>query len=113
MAGAAIERDRFDGAMRDQQDRATGRLIDAARLHADEAVFDQIEPSDTVVVAEFVEPRQDRRRRQSHAVDRNSIALGKTDGDRGRMIGRIHRRNGALINDRRRFDRRILQHFSF
>jgi hypothetical protein len=37
------------------QDRAAGRLVHAARLHADEAVLDQVEPADAVVAAEIVE----------------------------------------------------------
>jgi hypothetical protein len=48
-------------AMRLQQDRAAGRLVDAAGLHADEAVFDEVEPADAVLAAQLVEPRQDRR----------------------------------------------------
>ena len=58
MRGAAVERDRFDGAMRGEQDRPARRLVHAARLHADEAVLDEIEPADAIVVAELVERGQ-------------------------------------------------------
>src|SRR5262245_53551002 len=46
MAGAAIERDAFDTAMGGMKDRAARCLIDAAALHADEPVLDQIEAAD-------------------------------------------------------------------
>src|SRR3546814_4567015 len=40
---AAIERDAFDTAMRPRIDFAAGRFIHPARLHADEAVLDEVE----------------------------------------------------------------------
>src|SRR5215472_7330920 len=43
--GAAIQGDALDAAMRRLQDGAARRLIDAARLHADEAVLDEVEPA--------------------------------------------------------------------
>src|SRR5664280_3110368 len=42
MSRTAIERDRFDAAMRHQQNGAARRLVYAPRLHADETVFHQI-----------------------------------------------------------------------
>ena len=60
MRRAAVERDRLDAAMRRQQDGAAGRLVDAARLHADEAVLDQIDAADAVGLAERVELREQR-----------------------------------------------------
>jgi hypothetical protein len=45
------------------QDRAAGRLIDPARLHADEPVLDKVEPADTVPAADLIQPRQQCRRR--------------------------------------------------
>src|SRR4051812_37303033 len=40
--GTAVERDALDPAMRGKQDRPARRFIDAARLHPDEAIFDQV-----------------------------------------------------------------------
>ena len=57
MRRLAVERDRLDGAMRGEQDGAARRLVDAARLHADETVLDEIEPADAVGLAELVQPR--------------------------------------------------------
>src|SRR5205823_7215907 len=47
---AAVERDALDPAVRREQDRTAGRLVDPARLHADEAVLDQVEAPDAIVV---------------------------------------------------------------
>src|SRR3546814_19273439 len=43
MRRAAVERDAFDAAMRARIDFAARRFIPAARLHADEAVLDEVE----------------------------------------------------------------------
>src|SRR5439155_6266046 len=45
---ATVERDLLDAAMRRDQDGAAGRLVHAARLHADEAVLNEIEPADAM-----------------------------------------------------------------
>ena len=74
--------------MRGEQDGAARRLVHAARLHADEAVLDQIEPADAVALAELVELRQQRRRRQLLAVDRDRVARLEIDRDDGRLVGR-------------------------
>src|SRR5471030_605488 len=66
MARAAIERDRLDAAMRGMQDRAARRLIDAATLHADEAVLHQVEAADAVGLAQLIEFGEQRRRRHLH-----------------------------------------------
>ena len=56
--------------------------------------------------------REQRRRRQLLAVDADGVALLEADADLGRLVGRVHRRDGALIDDRRRFLRRVLQHLA-
>ena len=108
-----VERDRFDRTVRGEMDRAARRFVNAARFHADETVFDQIETADAVVVAEFVELREQRRGRKLVAVDGDGIALFETDLHGRRFVRRFHRRDGALIDDIRRFDVRIFEHFSF
>ena len=47
--GAAVERDRLDAPVGEEQDGAAGGLVDAAALHADEAVLDEVEAADAVV----------------------------------------------------------------
>ena len=87
-----------------------GRLVDAARLHPDEAVFDQVEAADAIVVAELVEPGQQRRRRKRLAVDRDWVAALEVDGDDRRLVRRILGRDGALVDIFGRVGRRVLQH---
>src|SRR3546814_17262228 len=55
VGGAAIERQLLDAAMRARVDRAAGGFVHPARLHADETVFDQIEPAEAVLTAELGE----------------------------------------------------------
>ena len=100
-------------AVRGEQDRAAGRLVDAARFHADEAVLDQVEAADAIVVAELVELGQQRCRRQFLAVDRDWIALVEIDRDDRRLVRRILGRNGALVNIFGRLGGRVFEHFAF
>ena len=51
----AVQRDRLHGAMGDVQHRTPGRLVDAARLQADEAVLDHVDAPDTVLAGDLVE----------------------------------------------------------
>ena len=96
------------------QDGAARRFIDAARLHADEAVLDEIEPADAIVAAEIVERGEQAspatspcRRCATGSPFLNSISID------GRLVGRVFGRDGALIDIRRRLDPRIFQHFAF
>ena len=73
----AIERDELDAPMGGKQDRAAGRFVDAAGLHADEAVLDQVEPADAIVLAELVELREEGRGRQFLAIDRDRDRRGR------------------------------------
>src|SRR3546814_15804044 len=52
--GAAVERDAFDTTMRPRIDFAAGRFIHPARLHADEAVLDEVETPDAVLAAQEI-----------------------------------------------------------
>ena len=50
----ALHRQRAQRARRFQHDRAAGRLVDAARLHADEAVLADVDAADAVGPAGLV-----------------------------------------------------------
>mgnify|MGYP003694610197 CR=1 FL=1 len=63
--------------MRGHQDRDAGRLVNAARLHPDKAVLDQIDAADAVLAAEIVELRQQIDRTVLHAVDGDRLAFLK------------------------------------
>ena len=113
MRGLAVERQRLHGAVGDGEDGAARRFIDAARLHADEAVLDQIEPADAIVMAQAVELGEKRGGRHGLAVDGDGIALQELDLDVGRLVGRILRRDGALVDVGRRLLPRVFQHLAF
>ena len=55
------------------EDGAAGGFIDAAALHADVAVFHQIDPADAVAAADFIELGQQFGRRETFAVDRDGV----------------------------------------
>src|SRR5262249_34202777 len=55
MAGAAVERDLLDAAMRGIEDGAARSLVHAARLHADKAVLHEIKPADAVRAPKLIE----------------------------------------------------------
>src|SRR5437879_5699659 len=88
MRGAAIERDALDAAMGAVQDGATRRLVDAARLHADETVLDEVEPADAMLAAERVERGEQHRRRQLLAVYGDGIATREFYLDIFRLVRR-------------------------
>ena len=77
MRRAAIQGDAFDAAMGGEQDGAAGRLIDAARLHADKTVFHQIEAADAVGLAQRVQLGQQGGGRQLLAVDGTASPFSK------------------------------------
>jgi len=95
-----------------EQDGPARGLIDAARLHANEAVFDQVETADPVVVAVLVQGGQQGRRAHGLAVDRDGVALFEADGDDGGDVRRVFRRQGALVHELGGLDRRVLQHLA-
>src|SRR5690606_33937149 len=98
--------------MRRKQNGAARSFINAARLHTDKAVFDEIDPSNPVVTAQVVEPRQQGCRRQSFPVDRDRITLGETDRDDGWLIRSFFRRYGALVDVVWRLDVGILKNLA-
>ena len=95
-----------------EQDRAARRLVHAARLHADKAVLDEVDAADAVGLAERVQFGEQRGRRKFLAVDADGIASLEADANVGRPVRRIHRGDRALIDDRRRFQGRVLQHLA-
>jgi len=60
-----IQRERFELADGEHDERAAGSFVAAARLHADEAIFHQIDAADAVLRADGVERFQPVRRPSS------------------------------------------------
>ena len=92
-----------------QQHRAAGRLVDAARLEADEAVLHQVHASDAVRAAELVEPGEEGRRRERRAVHRHRVAGLEGDLHHGGGIGGIFGRNRAGVDVGGRLGRGVFE----
>ena len=104
---AAIERDRSDRAVRRQQHCAWP--VHPARLHADEAVLDQIDAADAVGAGQLVQAREQDGRGQRFAVDRDRIATLEGELDVGRLVRRILGRHGPAVHARVRLLPGILE----
>ena len=107
-----LEVEREDGQQLRQQHRAARRFVNAARLHANKAVFNQIEAPDAIVAPQRVKAREQRGRRQAFAVNGNCIAGFKADLNMGRLIRGVFGRCGALLDE---FGARrgwVFQHFA-
>ena len=113
MRRAAVEGDRFNAPVAFQHDRAAGRFIDAARLHADIAPFDEVQPPDAMFAAKLIQRGQHPGGGKRLSVQRDRIALLIADLDIFRRIGRVFRVDGALIDIIRRHLRRVFQHLAF
>ena len=90
----------FDRAVRRQQHGAARRLVDPTRLHAHEAVLDQIDAADAVGAGQLVEAREQGRRRQRFAVDRDRIAPLEGELEVSRLVRRILGRHRPAIHAR-------------
>ena len=68
--------------------------------------------ADAVVAPQVVERGEKRCRRQLFAVETRQVALHEAERDVGRLVGRLHRRDRALVDVRWRLVRWILQHLA-
>src|SRR3546814_3466091 len=75
--------------MRPRIDFAAGRFIHPARLHADEAVLDEVETPDAMLAAKVVERRQQSGGRHRLPVQRDAVAALEIDYDIFGGVGRI------------------------
>ncbi len=74
-----------------EEDSAARRFVNAARLHADETVLDQIEPANAIGLAQLVQLCQQGRRGHLHVVDGDRIALLEINRNLCHDVGRIFR----------------------
>jgi len=69
MRGLAIEAQRFQLAMRGNEQRAAGSFVGAARFDADQAIFHQVNAADAVRGGDFIQSVEQRDRAQGLSVD--------------------------------------------
>ena len=82
--------------MREVEDGAARRLIDAPILHADQPVLDDVDDADAVRAADGVQLLDDLAGLHLLAVERDGRAGLKVDGDVGGLVRRLERRNAHL-----------------
>ena len=105
----AIETERFQFAMRRQQQRAAGRLVAAARLDADEAVLDQVDAADSITRTDFVQDLD--QRRPDRARRRLPRPAAIVEFDRHLLTSSAH--PAATCPRPRRRQRRVVRIFQF
>src|SRR3569833_422222 len=105
----AIERDRFDRRARRVEHAAAGRLVDAARLHANVAVLDEVDPAYAVLAGDLVTLLSKLNQIELVAIDRDGVALDVLDLDHPRLVRRLARIARALEHLRIGFLPRILE----
>ncbi len=88
-----VHGDGFHGAVSDVEDGSSGRLIHAARFHSDEAVLDDVHPSDSVLRTDLVELHQQPGGSVLAAVDRNRDAFLEVNGDLRGSVRSLFRRD--------------------
>jgi len=88
----AIEAKRFEFAVSGDEQRASGSFVAAARLDADEAVLHQVDASDGVASANFVQQFHERYGIESLAAHRNRHAFFESNLNLLFLVGRLLRR---------------------
>ena len=109
----AVEAQRFEFAMRGDQQRAARRFVRAARFHPDQAIFDQVDASHAVRRRDFIQLFDQRHRGTLFAVHRNRRAGLESDFDVRRLVRRFFRRDDPLPHRFVRLVRGIFEHAAF
>ena len=98
MHGPTVERNALHRAVGLPQNRAARGLVIAARLHADKAVFNQIEPAHAIFSTNPVEFAQKCGRAIGYPIDGDWIATLKADGNNRRRVGCFFRCDRAPVS---------------
>ena len=113
MQHLAVKRERLHLAVGLHQDRAARGLVDAAGLHADETILDEVNAADAVLAAKLVECLQHAAGGKPLAVHGDSVALHKVDLDILGLVRRVLGGDGEfehrLVRLRGRIEPRVLK----
>ena len=93
MGGHLIQCDAFQIGVRLIENSSCRCFINASALHADQSVFHQIEKTDAVLSADFIELENHFLEAHRFAIERYRLALFEVDFDFCRLIRRLHRGN--------------------
>ena len=107
------QRDVFECLMSLQQQHGGGRLVDFARLDADQPVLEVVDAADPVLAPHLVQRRHQVQRSDRLAVKRNRQTLFEADLYIGRIIGTLPRVARPRIDLGGRLRPRILEHAGF
>src|SRR5579859_2478450 len=92
MGGLAVDGQSLEFAVRGDEQRAAGRFVRAARLHADEAIFHNVGATDSVLRGDFIELVEKIHRTELRAVYGNGRACFEADLDFFSLVRRFIRR---------------------
>ena len=96
MRRLAIEAQRFEFAMRGDQQSAAGRFVRAARLDSHQPVFDEIDASDAMCRRDGIQFFEQRERAELLAIHGDRNAAFESDFDFRRRVRRGRGRNDPL-----------------
>ena len=113
MGRAPVKRDLLNASVSLQQNCSARSLVNAARLHSDIAVLDEIESADAVAPSQIVQFSQQLGGRHSLSVDGDRIAGFEFQFDEFRLVRRVLGMGRPLVDVVRRFGGRIFQNFAF
>ena len=99
--------------MRGVQDCSARRLVDAARLHTDQAVLDDVDTANAVRTAELVELLEERNRLEYFAVDRDGRSFREPDCDKFGLDWSFGGRDRNLVEVVRGRGPRVLERTTF
>src|SRR5207302_5220197 len=93
-----------------EQDDRGRRLVDLARLDADQPILDLVDTADTMPPTETVQPFDERDTTERLAVERDRYALAELQHELARLLRRFGRIDRPPVDVTRRRAPRVLEH---
>ena len=84
--------------MRKMQNRAAGRLVNAAAFHSNKTILDDVHPTDAMFAAKFVYCLQHLEWRKLFSIHTDAISSIKFQLDVFRLIRRVFRGNAQFVH---------------